>query len=127
MSMGEQYILRMVVDVKNDQSLIALEKSIKSAGGGFQNLQKQAGSTGKSMASAAQASKLLTDRTKRINYAVQNASYQFSDLAVQIQGGVDPMRALSQQLPQLLGGLGMVGAGLAFAAAIMPTVIMLFT
>lgn len=49
---------------------------------------------------------------------IQNAGYQVQDFFVQVAGGTDPMRALSQQLPQLLGGLGLIGvlAGTAVAA-----------
>ena len=59
----------------------------------------------------------------RTNARVQNAAFQFQDLAVQIQGGVNPSKALAQQIPQLLGGFGALGAvsglvaGLAFGLA----------
>ena len=49
---------------------------------------------------------------------VQNASFQVQDLAVQIAGGTDATRALAQQLPQLLGGLGLFGAVAGAAVAI---------
>ena len=49
---------------------------------------------------------------------VQNASFQVQDLAVQIAGGTDASRAFAQQLPQLLGGLGMFGAVAGAAAAV---------
>lgn len=49
---------------------------------------------------------------------VQNASFQVQDLAVQIAGGTDASRAFAQQLPQLLGGLGLFGAVAGAAAAI---------
>lgn len=49
---------------------------------------------------------------------VQNASFQVQDLAVQIAGGTDASRAFAQQLPQLLGGLGVFGAVAGAAAAI---------
>lgn len=49
---------------------------------------------------------------------IQNASYQIGDFAVQVAGGTDPMRAMAQQLPQLLGGLGVFGAVAGAAAAV---------
>lgn len=51
---------------------------------------------------------------------LQNASYQVQDFFVQVASGTDPVRALSQQLPQLLGSLGLFGvlAGTAVAALI---------
>lgn len=58
--------------------------------------------------------------------AIRNASYQVSDFIVQVQGGQDAMRALSQQLPQLLAGFGVFGAVAGVVAGIMPTVIQLF-
>ena len=50
--------------------------------------------------------------------AIQNASFQVQDFFVQVASGTDPTRALAQQLPQLLGGLGLIGAlaGTAVAA-----------
>lgn len=50
---------------------------------------------------------------------IQNAAYQVGDFATQVAGGTDPMRALAQQLPQLLGGFGVFGAVAGAAAAIL--------
>ena len=41
----------------------------------------------------------------------QNAGYQISDFAVQVGGGTSAIRAASQQAPQLIQALGMMGAG----------------
>lgn len=51
---------------------------------------------------------------------IQNVSYQLQDVFVQIAGGTDATRALSQQLPQLASGFGAVGAviGTVLAVAI---------
>ena len=49
---------------------------------------------------------------------LQNVSYQMQDMIVQIQGGQGAARALSQQLPQLLSGFGVVGAAMGTVAAI---------
>ncbi len=49
---------------------------------------------------------------------IQNLSYQFQDLAVQIGAGTDKWQALGQQLPQLLSGFGAVGAILGVVAAV---------
>lgn len=66
------------------------------------------------------AFKQVGDSARAQTANVQNAAYQVGDFFVQVGGGVDPMRAAAQQLPQLLGGLGMFGAvaGAAFAAAV---------
>lgn len=41
--------------------------------------------------------------------ALQNVGFQVQDFAVQVASGTDVSRALAQQLPQLLSGLGLVG------------------
>lgn len=49
---------------------------------------------------------------------IQNASFQVGDFAVQVASGTAASRALAQQLPQLLGGFGVLGAVLGAVAAI---------
>jgi hypothetical protein len=51
---------------------------------------------------------------------LQNAAYQVQDVFVQVAAGTEPSRALAQQLPQLLGSMGLIGvlAGTAAAALI---------
>lgn len=48
---------------------------------------------------------------------LQNVSFQVQDIFTQIAGGQGVTRALSQQLPQLLGGFGALGAIVGVAAA----------
>lgn len=50
-------------------------------------------------------------------FALQNAAFQVGDFATQVAGGTSATRALSQQMPQLLGSFGVFGAvaGAAFA------------
>lgn len=48
---------------------------------------------------------------------IQNVSYQLQDIFVQISSGQGAARALSQQLPQLLGGFGALGAVFGVVAA----------
>lgn len=55
---------------------------------------------------------------RRYGSAIQDAAYQVGDFAVQVAGGTSATRAAAQQLPQLLGGLGMVGALMGAAAAV---------
>ena len=58
---------------------------------------------------------------KRNNAAIQNTAFQLQDIVVQLEAGVPVTRTLGQQLPQLLGGFGALGAvagvvaGLGFA------------
>jgi len=49
---------------------------------------------------------------------VQNAAFQVGDFAVQVGGGTSAIRAMSMQLPQLLGGFGVFGAVAGAAVAI---------
>ena len=51
--------------------------------------------------------------------SIQNASFQVADFAVQVSSGTSATRALSQQLPQLLGGFGAFGAVAGAAVAIL--------
>lgn len=60
----------------------------------------------------------FTGMSRQTTASLQNVSYQLQDVFVQIQGGQGAVRALSQQMPQLLSGFGAFGAvaGLAVAA-----------
>ena len=49
---------------------------------------------------------------------IQNAAYQIGDFAVQVGAGTSASMALGQQLPQLLGGFGVLGAVLGAVVAI---------
>lgn len=49
---------------------------------------------------------------------IQNVSYQVADFAVQVSNGTAASVALGQQLPQLLGGFGMMGAVLGAVVAV---------
>lgn len=49
---------------------------------------------------------------------LQNLGYQVGDFAVQVGAGTSAAQALGQQLPQLLGGLGTMGALMGAGAAI---------
>ncbi|MCA3793302.1 MAG: hypothetical protein IOC66_13530, partial [Burkholderia sp.] len=54
------------------------------------------------------------------NGSLQNAAFQVQDFFVQVGAGTAPTTALAQQLPQLLGSMGLVGvlAGTAVAAIV---------
>ncbi len=59
-----------------------------------------------------------TRSSARFQHGVQNAAFQVGDFAVQVGGGTSAMRAMSMQLPQLLGGFGVFGAVAGAAVAI---------
>jgi hypothetical protein len=49
---------------------------------------------------------------------IQNTSFQLQDIAVQLQGGTKASTVFAQQLPQLLGGFGALGAALGVVAGV---------
>lgn len=67
---------------------------------------------------AATAVATATSGSRNYGFAVQNAAFQVGDFAVQVGGGTSAMRAMSQQLPQLLGGFGVWGAVIGAVVAI---------
>lgn len=90
-------------------------------GAAFNSAKKlldQVNATQKAVASFAAPVRLAENATARFGSRIQNASFQVSDFAVQVGSGTDATRALAQQLPQLLGGLGTFGAVAGAAAAI---------
>lgn len=60
----------------------------------------------------------LGSSSRKMGAQVQNAGYQVGDFFVQIASGQSASIALAQQLPQLLGGFGALGAVLGAAVAI---------
>lgn len=60
----------------------------------------------------------FTQMSKQSRAQIQNVSYQLQDVFVQIAGGQGATRALSQQMPQLLGGFGALGAVFGTVAAL---------
>ena len=72
-------------------------------------------------ASVARGSRRLsaaTSQSRRFGLAAQNAAFQVGDFAVQVASGTSATRALTQQLPQLLGGFGVLGAVIGAAVAV---------
>lgn len=49
---------------------------------------------------------------------IQNTAFQLQDITVQLQGGTKASTAFAQQLPQLLGGFGAMGAVLGVLAGV---------
>ncbi len=69
----------------------------------------------------------LSNVSGRTRSQLQNVSFQLQDIIVQIQGGQGVTRALSQQLPQLAGGFGVVGAAIGVVAGLsIPALAMAF-
>ncbi|TPW28612.1 phage tail tape measure protein [Martelella alba] len=60
----------------------------------------------------------LRQVSPRLTMGIQNTAYQIGDFAVQVAAGTAASRAMAMQLPQLLGGFGVLGAVLGAVAAI---------
>ena len=54
----------------------------------------------------------------RNNHKIQNTAFQLQDIVVQLEQGTSVSRTLGQQLPQLLGGFGALGAVAGVAAGL---------
>jgi hypothetical protein len=86
---------------------------IKAEGGGQLKAEFQ------SIGSEAQKTFGKIDQgARRSGAGLQNVGYQVQDFAVQVAGGTDVSRALAQQLPQLLSGMGLVGVLFGTVAAV---------
>ena len=64
-----------------------------------------------------QSNKKVSNSYKGVGGNIRNASYQLQDFLVQVQGGTSITTSLSQQLPQLLSGFGLIGVVAGVAAA----------
>ena len=86
----------------------------------LKSLEVQAAKTATGTEKIERATKAANSSYKGFGGGVRNASYQLSDFVVQVQGGTSALRALGQQMPQLLAGFGLFGvvAGLASTVVI---------
>lgn len=103
--MNQNYPVPVTFKIQGLEQLKEANREMKRMGGGSGAVAK------------------ATRGTAKFGSTAQNASYQVQDLIVQIQGGTDPMRAMSQQLPQMVVGMGAWGAAIGFAAAALPALI----
>ena len=94
------------------KDIATLNAQMKTLADTNQRLMRTVGGAAKSVKEAGQA-------YGKAGQGIQNASYQVADFATQVAGGAGVTRALSQQLPQLLGGMGALGAVAGAAVAIL--------
>lgn len=101
------------------QTESAIERMVRSAGSGLQRFQRSA-----SAAATAGIGALRTGVTRLSGVMagarsqIQNVAFQVGDFATQVGAGTSAAVALGQQLPQLLGGFGALGAVLGAVVAI---------
>lgn len=67
---------------------------------------------------AARGSRRLGGATGQLRGQMQNTSFQLQDMIVQLQMGTNWTTVMAQQLPQLAGGFGAVGAAVGVLAAV---------
>jgi lambda family phage tail tape measure protein len=78
-------------------------------------LESQSKKTATATEGLERSNKAANDSYRGLGGGIRNASYQVTDFMVQVQGGTSVIRAMSQQLPQLLAGFGMVGVVIGMA------------
>jgi len=118
-STTDDYLIKIQVQIQNDAALAAMVKRLEDAA-------RQAPKTADALKKTGKSFEDFGHTNKRIGNIAQNTGYQIQDLIVQIQGGTDPMRALSQQLPQLTVGFGAMGAAIGIVGALIPVLIKAF-
>lgn len=101
---GGFYSFDVVFD-KGVAGLKSVDRAVDSTNKNLKGLDTQATATAKGV-------------NRAFTQNIQNASFQVQDFAVQIASGQSAMVAFTQQLPQLIGGFGLLGAGIATAVAV---------
>jgi hypothetical protein len=122
-------LIRLGVEVQTTggaqaaQGLGAFQKAAQGAAGAADQLENKVNALGAAQAKIPPPARALTGAMnglgsafKNNSGAIQNTSFQLTDILVQMEMGVPITRTLGQQLPQLLGGFGPLGAVIGLAA-----------
>ncbi|WP_406720368.1 hypothetical protein RPE78_09140 [Thioclava litoralis] len=109
--------------IKPELSVGAYEKALGSLNADLARASTSAGgavvaTANKVTASNVKMAKSFSGISPSARGQIQNVSYQLQDLFVQISAGTAATTALGQQMPQLLGGFGALGAVLGVVAAV---------
>ncbi len=99
-------------------SLESAQKELHETGAAGKSAQSALRNVGKGLGGTSAASKRTAKSFRGLNNTVRNASFQFADMAVMLQGGMGVARTFATQLPQLLGGMGVLGAAIGAVVAI---------
>lgn len=111
-------MLLPVVEVKVTADTAQATENIKKFGFGLKplpDLIKPAERRGRGLAKTFRG---LGSVSRQTRAQIQNTSFQLQDMAVQLEMGTSLSRTLSQQLPQLAGGFGAVGAAVGVVAGV---------
>ena len=101
------------------------KEELKRLNGAYEQIGKSAKAANDSLHNSSKQMQKSTRGIANMGHVATNVGYQVQDLAVQIQGGVNPMKAMSQQIPQMLIGFGAFGAAIGVVIALLPTLVTL--
>jgi len=104
-------VRRAELDVVITGDSESLRRSTRRANEALDSVRDRANETGRAISRS-------MGRRSPGSMALQNASFQFADFATQVGAGTSASIALGQQLPQLLGGFGVLGAVIGAVVAI---------
>lgn len=125
MAQNEEVVARIRVEYVNGDAIRQFADNvnrasadIKKNGVELTKLAAESRRTSQAFASSTGASSGFFKSVGGGGNVIRNASAQFQDFAVQIQGGQDAMRAFAQQAPQLFSAFGVFGTVLGTVIAI---------
>lgn len=101
-----------------DAALNTAQQELRKTGIVAEKTRSQLRGLGAGMTAASKQVSRAKNSYKGFSGGVRNASFQLADFAVMVDGGMGASRALATQLPQLLGGMGLLGAALGAVVAI---------
>ena len=110
------------------QGLGAFQKAAQGAAGAADQLENKVNALGAAQNKIPPPARAMAGAMngvgaafKNNSSAIQNTSFQLQDILVQMEMGVPITRTLGQQLPQLLGGFGPLGAVIGLATGALLT------
>lgn len=107
---------RLSVEIDADAS--GATRGFDRAGDAAEDMAKRVKRAGRGAQVANDNFRKASRGSSSFGRAVQNASFQVGDFATQVGAGTSASIALGQQLPQLIGGFGVLGAALGAVVAI---------
>lgn len=101
------------------QALDGVSQAAERVVGSSNNIGGSMARTTKAMTDYNRANAQLREVSRGSRLALQNVSFQIQDIVVQLAAGTSVTQTLTQQLPQLVGGFGAVGAAIGAAIALL--------
>ena len=111
--------LRVSGDIGDAQDVLRRTRTeMEATGRAAQGLGGRTTQAGDAAEQASTASRTLGARMRHLRPQIQNTAFQVGDFAVQAGAGTSATQAMAQQLPQLLGGFGVLGAVMGAVVAV---------